>query len=292
MELRDYLVLVVRNWLIIAVTVAVGLVAAGVMIAVATPMYESKARVVFTAHDVASGQDLAYAGNYVQSRMQTYKQAPATSESVMKTVVGSLGGGESTTHLAHRTSVEVSQIDTIISIAVKDESAKGAAEAANAVATSLIQTVTSLESDHQKVAGSHRRGRDHRPRDAIVFAGKSEQAALPAGRTPGGAAGQRHRGLGPGGVPRRGPTCGRRGPGRFMTDGPPVPALGSHLRKAIEASGWMYSSRALVFGWALLLTHQFGIGEYGIYAMAFAAGSLIGVPIDSVLHRPGATCGQ
>lgn len=66
-----------------------------------------------------------------------------------------------------------------------------------------------------------------------------------------------------------------------MTDGPPVPALGSHLRKAIEASGWMYSSRALVFGWALLLTHQFGIGEYGIYAMAFAAGSLIGVPIDS-----------
>ncbi|MCW2800862.1 MAG: hypothetical protein JWQ70_2334 [Aeromicrobium sp.] len=66
-----------------------------------------------------------------------------------------------------------------------------------------------------------------------------------------------------------------------MTEGPPVPALGSHLRKAFEASGWMYSSRALVFGWALLLTHQFGIGEYGIYAMAFAAGSLIGVPLDS-----------
>lgn len=66
-----------------------------------------------------------------------------------------------------------------------------------------------------------------------------------------------------------------------MTVGPPAPAHGSHLRKAFEASGWMYSSRALVFGWALLLTHQFGIGEYGIYAMAFAAGSLIGVPLDS-----------
>jgi O-antigen/teichoic acid export membrane protein len=43
----------------------------------------------------------------------------------------------------------------------------------------------------------------------------------------------------------------------------------------------MYSSRALVFGWALLLTHQFGIAEYGIYAMAFAAGAVIGVPLDS-----------
>ena len=49
----------------------------------------------------------------------------------------------------------------------------------------------------------------------------------------------------------------------------------------MHASGWMYSSRALVFGWALLLTHQFGIAEYGIYAIAFAAGAIIGVPLDS-----------
>jgi O-antigen/teichoic acid export membrane protein len=54
-----------------------------------------------------------------------------------------------------------------------------------------------------------------------------------------------------------------------------------HLQRTFQASGWMYSSRALVFGWALLLTHQFGIAEYGIYAMAFAAGAVIGVPLDS-----------
>ena len=47
-----------------------------------------------------------------------------------------------------------------------------------------------------------------------------------------------------------------------------------HLQRTFRASGWMYSSRALVFGWALLLTHQFGIAEYGIYAMAFAAGAV------------------
>ena len=55
----------------------------------------------------------------------------------------------------------------------------------------------------------------------------------------------------------------------------------SNLRRTMHASGWMYSSRALVFGWALLLTHQFGIAEYGVYAIAFAAGAIIGVPLDS-----------
>lgn len=58
----------------------------------------------------------------------------------------------------------------------------------------------------------------------------------------------------------------------------------SNLRRTMHASGWMYSSRALVFGWALLLTHQFGIADYGIYAIAFAAGALIGIPVDSYFN--------
>jgi hypothetical protein len=55
----------------------------------------------------------------------------------------------------------------------------------------------------------------------------------------------------------------------------------SNLRRAVNASGWMYSARAVVFFWALLISHEFGISEYGRYAVAFAAGSLIGKPIDS-----------
>ena len=75
----------------------------------------------------------------------------------------------------------------------------------------------------------------------------------------------------------RGEGLGRFRPGgRAADDEPP-----SNLRRTMHASGWMYSSRALVFGWALLLTHQFGIAEYGIYAIAFAAGAIIGIPLDS-----------
>jgi O-antigen/teichoic acid export membrane protein len=43
----------------------------------------------------------------------------------------------------------------------------------------------------------------------------------------------------------------------------------------------MYFAKALLFGWALLLTHQFGIAEYGVFAIAFAVGAIIGTPIDS-----------
>ncbi|MGI9085745.1 MAG: hypothetical protein ACR2FE_10730 [Aeromicrobium sp.] len=55
----------------------------------------------------------------------------------------------------------------------------------------------------------------------------------------------------------------------------------SNMRRTAHASGWMYSSKALLFAWALLLTQQFGIAEYGIFAIAFAVGALIGTPLDS-----------
>ena len=75
---------------------------------------------------------------------------------------------------------------------------------------------------------------------------------------------------------------------RRSADAPPP----SNMRRTMHASGWMYSSRALVFGWALLLTHQFGIAEYGIYAIAFAAGAIIGVPLDSYFNVRAPRVGQ
>ncbi len=60
-----------------------------------------------------------------------------------------------------------------------------------------------------------------------------------------------------------------------------APSTRSNMRRTVQASGWMYSSKALLFGWALLLTHQFGIAEYGVFAIAFAVGAIIGTPIDS-----------
>jgi O-antigen/teichoic acid export membrane protein len=47
------------------------------------------------------------------------------------------------------------------------------------------------------------------------------------------------------------------------------------------ASGWFYGSRALVFAWALLLAREYGVGQYGLFAMALAFGTMLGTPIDS-----------
>lgn len=153
MDLRDYLLLVARNWIILAATVVVGLVTAGIYILVATPMYESSAQVVFSAHNVETGQDLAYAGNYVQSRIQTYKDL-ATSPTVMKAALASIGSDESARELAKRTDVQVSQLNTVVKVAVKDPSAKESEVAANAVAASLIDAVTGIETGKAQKAVS------------------------------------------------------------------------------------------------------------------------------------------
>ena len=73
MTLRDYVLIVARSWIVVVVTVIVGLVTAGILALAATPTYTASAQVLFTGHATTSGQDLAYVGNYVQSRMQTYK---------------------------------------------------------------------------------------------------------------------------------------------------------------------------------------------------------------------------
>lgn len=71
---------------------------------------------------------------------------------------------------------------------------------------------------------------------------------------------------------------------------PPVDSVtqqGTRVARTLKASGWMYSSRSLVFVWAVLIAHTFGIETYGTYAMSFAAGSLLGVPLDSYFTTRG-----
>lgn len=55
----------------------------------------------------------------------------------------------------------------------------------------------------------------------------------------------------------------------------------SHLNRTVRASAWMYATRALAFGWALVLVNTFGISGYGIYAFAFAAAAMVALPLDS-----------
>lgn len=147
MTLRDYVLIVARSWIVVAATVAIGLVTAGIVALASTSMYTSSAQVLFTGHAATSGQDLAFAGNYVQSRMQTYKKV-GTSTNLMKSVAETMGSDETPAELAGRIEVGVTHLTTVATITAKDITAKGAAQTADTVANALLDAVQALEAEN------------------------------------------------------------------------------------------------------------------------------------------------
>jgi capsular polysaccharide biosynthesis protein len=145
--LRDYVLIVARSWIVVAVSMAVGLVMAAIVAFTTPTTYSSTAQVLFTGHASTSGQDLAYVGNYVQSRMQTYKNL-GTSTSLLESVADVLDSDETPRELADRTDIQVSQLNTVASVSATDTTAKGAADTANTLGAGLLEAVRKLEADN------------------------------------------------------------------------------------------------------------------------------------------------
>ena len=179
MTLRDYVLIVARSWIVVAASVAVGLVIAGIVAFTTPTTYSSTAQVLFTGHASTSGQDLAYVGNYVQSRMQTYKSL-GTSTNVLQSVSRVLGFDETPQELADRTDIQVSQLNSVASVSATDTSAKGAADTANTLGVALLKAVRKLEADH--AAHPNAEG-DEKPATATiqgVVTGKAEVPTSPS----------------------------------------------------------------------------------------------------------------
>lgn len=144
--LRDYVLAFARHWTVIAAAVVAGLVTAGVAAVLTPPTYTASAQVLFTGHDPASGQDQAYIGGYVQSRMETYGEL-ASSTRVLTAAAKKIGSGETAEKLGDRTEIEVNERDTVAIVETTDGSAKKAARAADAVAEAFLDDVARLEPD-------------------------------------------------------------------------------------------------------------------------------------------------
>lgn len=144
MDLRDYLKVIRRFWRVVAATTAVGLIGAIALTVFSTSQYTATTRVFFTSDGGHSGQDLMYAANFTQTRLQTYKGLAKT-PSVLNAVREQFGLTESAGKLADQVSVKTSQISTIVDVSVTDDSATRAADLSNAVGASLIQAVAVLE---------------------------------------------------------------------------------------------------------------------------------------------------
>ncbi|WP_425956688.1 polysaccharide biosynthesis tyrosine autokinase [Xylanimonas sp. McL0601] len=144
MELADYLSLLRKRWLSIALLTVVGVLAGFGASALATPAYTAQAQVFVSVRGSDTTSDLLQGSNFTVRQVRSYIQL-VQSPRVLQPVLDELGLTETTSDLAERVSAE-SPLDTVlINLSVEDPSPEQAAAIANAVADSLSDVVQELE---------------------------------------------------------------------------------------------------------------------------------------------------
>lgn len=144
MELSDYLAVVRKRWVsiaLVALLVLGGAVAATVL---ATPVYTARSQVYVSVRTAATTADLLQGSSYTQRQVKSYTDL-VTTPRVLQPVIEDLGLATSPDVLARSVSAD-SPLDTsLINIRVVDPDPDTAADAANALARSLASTVAELE---------------------------------------------------------------------------------------------------------------------------------------------------
>ena len=144
MELRDYIRILRRNWIIIMTLSLVGLLAGGVFSVLSKPVYNAQTQLFVATQNSGSVQDLQTGNTFIQARVSSYV-ATTTTPTVLQPVIETLGLKVSSNQLATQIKASSDLKTVLISISVDDSSPVQAAAIAHAVATSLISAVDKLE---------------------------------------------------------------------------------------------------------------------------------------------------
>ena len=143
MDHRQFWNLVGSRWIVLVAFALVGLVA-GAGYSLATPkVFSAESELFVSVAGIDNTSDLAQGGAFSQQQARNYSQI-ATKQLVLEPVISSLGLTSSVKSLALNVSVTVPLNTSIISIVVTDSSPVGAANIANAIATSLVDEVIKL----------------------------------------------------------------------------------------------------------------------------------------------------
>ncbi|MDM4763931.1 polysaccharide biosynthesis tyrosine autokinase [Galbitalea sp. SE-J8] len=149
MELRDYIQIIRRSWIVIVAVTLLGVVAAGVVSLVTTPIYSASTSVFFAIQTGGStAGDLNSGVTYVQNQVKSFSQL-ATTDRVLQPVINDLKLPETTGQLASRVSATAPLDTVIIQISVDDPSAAQAATLANAIGQRLTEVVGELTQNGQ-----------------------------------------------------------------------------------------------------------------------------------------------
>lgn len=144
MDLRDYLRMFRRNWIIIAASTLICLFMGGAISVLAKPTYRSETQLFVAIQSSGTVQELAQGNTFSQARVQSYVQT-VDSPIVLQPAIDALGLDTTAQELASKVKATTDVNTVLINIAVEDTSPVQAAAIAQAVANSMIKAVDSLE---------------------------------------------------------------------------------------------------------------------------------------------------
>ncbi|MFJ4226076.1 polysaccharide biosynthesis tyrosine autokinase [Paenarthrobacter nicotinovorans] len=144
MDLRDYLRLLRRNWILIVAAALIGLLVGGGVSILSKPTYVSDTQLFVAIQSSGSVSELQQGNTFSQARVQSYVKT-VSSPVVLQPAIDALGLDISPEELAPRVKASTEVNTVLINVSVSDQSPVQAAAIAEAVANSLIAAVDSLE---------------------------------------------------------------------------------------------------------------------------------------------------
>jgi capsular exopolysaccharide synthesis family protein len=142
-EFRDYIRAIRKGWVFIVILALLGVALSALYSILQTPEYQSTAKVFVSVQSTGSISDLTQGGNFLQNQVKSYADVVNTPV-VLQPVIDSLDLDVTVDELAAMVTSS-SPVDTVIvEITVSNENPDGAAQIANAVATSFESAVGEL----------------------------------------------------------------------------------------------------------------------------------------------------
>ncbi len=144
MELRDYIRILRKSWILLVALTLAAVAAASVFSIVQTPTFSAMSKVFVSTQSSGTTSDLVQGNSFTVARVKTYSGL-ATTPLVLLPVINGLNLDMSAADLAKSISVSAPLDTSIIDITVTDTDPARAADIANAVSQSLTASVQDIE---------------------------------------------------------------------------------------------------------------------------------------------------
>ncbi|WP_223946715.1 polysaccharide biosynthesis tyrosine autokinase [Arthrobacter sp. NtRootA1] len=144
MDLRDYLRILRRNWMLLLATSLAGLAVGGGVSVAAKPTYTAQTQLFVAIQSSGSVQELQQGNTFSQARVQSYVKTVATPV-VLQPAIDALGLAITPQELSQRVKASSDLNTVLITIEASDSSPVQAAAIAQAISSSLVNAVDTLE---------------------------------------------------------------------------------------------------------------------------------------------------